>query len=185
MLSEFSMPEYLSDDVIELQARNNMRFDEDLWFEIDKNRLFLREYLLWVDKTNSLEDCHSATEMFTNRWNEGSNYAYSIVLKVTGKAIGSIDIQNIDKDNAKAEIGYWLAEEFNGRGYVSKAVKLIEKQAFMGGINRLAILVQKENLPSTRVAERNNYIYEGTFKQALYKYGVFHDVLVFAKLNKA
>ncbi len=185
MLTSFSMPECLSNDIIELRARNNHTFDEDLWFEIDKNRTFLREYLLWVDKTNSLEDCQSSTEMFIKRWQEGSNYAYSIVLKSTGKAIGSIDIQAVDTDNAKAEIGYWLAEEHNGNRYMSMAVQLLEKEAFSQGMNRLAILVQKENLPSIRVAERNNYIYEGTLKHYLYKYGVFCDIKVFTKLNKA
>ena len=185
MLDKLVMPDSVSDDVIELCARNTHRYDEDLWCETDKNRLFLREYLLWVDRTNSLDDCHLATKMFMEKWQNGEIFAYSVVLKSSGKAIGSIDIHNVNYDNHSAEIGYWLAEEYNGRGYVSRAVQLIENKAFGAGINRLVIAVQKENRPSARVAEHNHYVYEGTLKQALYKYGEFYDEMIFAKLNKA
>jgi hypothetical protein len=67
--------------------------------------------------------------MFIDLWNKGENYAYSIVLNDTNKAIGSIDIHNIDLNNYSAEIGYWLAKDYNGNGYMSEAVKFIEKQA--------------------------------------------------------
>lgn len=119
------------------------------------------------------------------KWQDGEAFAYSVVLKNSGKAIGSIDIHNVNYDNHSAEIGYWLAEEYNGLGYMSRAVKLIENKAFFAGINRLVIAVQKENLPSARVAEHNHYVYEETLKQALYKYGSFYDEMIFAKLNKA
>lgn len=185
MIENFIMPEFLSDSLIELHARNNHDFDDDLWVEIDKNRTFLRQYLLWVDKTNSLEDCRAATDMFAAKWSDRSTFAYSVVLKSTGRAIGSIDIHNIDTDNHKAEIGYWLSEEQNGCGYMTKSVQLIENKSFSLGMNRLVIAVQKENLPSARVAQRNHYIYEGTLKQALYKYGAFYDEDIYAKINKA
>ena len=42
--------------------------------------------------------------MFTNEWKQGKIYAYSVILKSTQKAIGSIDIHNIDNNN-KAEKG--------------------------------------------------------------------------------
>lgn len=185
MLAKLAMPEIISDDVIELHARNNHRYDKDLWLEIDKNRLFLRQYLLWVDKTNSVDDCASVTKMFAERWQNGEAFAYSIVLKSSGKAIGSIDIHKVCYDNFSAEIGYWLAKEHNCHGYMSRAVQLIENKAFSAGLNRLVIAVQKENLPSARVAEHNRYVYEGTLKQALYKYGAFYDERIYAKLNKA
>ncbi len=105
MLENFIMPETLENDVIKLVARNNYQYDEDLWLETDKNRNFLRKFISWVDKTNSLQDCNSATDMFTDKWQKGENYAYSIVLKATGKAIGSIDIHNIDYENYQGEIG--------------------------------------------------------------------------------
>lgn len=183
MFDEIKMLELAADDVIELCARNNHRYDEDLWFEIDKNRQFLREYLLWVDKTLSVKDCATSTNMFEECWLKGDTFAYSIVLKSTGKAIGSVDIHKIDYNNYSAEIGYWLAEQYNGLGYMSRAVQLIEKQAFLCGIHRLVIAVQKGNLPSARVAERNHYIYEGTLKHALYKYGEFYDELIYAKVK--
>ena len=184
MFDDSKMPELIEDDIIELHARINHDFDTDLWFEIDKNRQFLRQYLLWVDKTNSIDDCTSASDMFANLWHNNENYAYSIILKSNSRAIGSIDIHNIDYKNNSADIGYWLAEEYNGQGLVSRAVKLIEKEAFTRGVHRLVIAVQEENVASSRVAERNNYTYEGLLKDALYKYGAYYNEKIFAKINK-
>ncbi|MBR1948830.1 MAG: GNAT family N-acetyltransferase [Alphaproteobacteria bacterium] len=185
MLNKNFMPEIITGSKIKLVARNKHDYDADYWYEIDKNRLFLREYLLWVDSNNSLQDVVAATDLFIDWWNNGKNYAYSIVLTSTGKAIGSIDIHGVDYANHSAEIGYWLAEEHNGKGYMSEALKLIEKASFDNGINRLIIRVEADNIPSCRVAERNNYIFEGTHKQMLLKYDVFKDVNCYAKLKNA
>jgi ribosomal-protein-serine acetyltransferase len=179
------MPTIILGQKIKLVARNIHDYDVDSWLEIDKNRSFLREYLLWVDKTNSLKDVNDTTNMFIDLWNKGENYAYSIVLINTGKAVGSIDIHNINYKNHSAEIGYWLAEEHNGNGYMAEAVKLVEKQAFDGGINRISIQIEKDNKPSCRVAERAGYEFEGTHKQMLLKYGTFRDINCYAKLKNA
>ena len=66
---------------------------------------------------------------------------------------------------------------------MSKAVKMIEKEAFARGMHRLTICVQAGNTPSSRVAERNGYIYEGTMKDALFKYGEYFDEMVYAKIK--
>lgn len=185
MIENFFMPEIIDGVKIKLVARNNHNYDNDYWFEIEKNRLFLRNYLLWVDKTNSFQDCYNATDMFIDLWNKKENYAYSVVLNDTGKAIGSIDIHNIDLNNHSAEIGYWLAEEYNGNGYMSEAVKLIEKQSFISGLNRLVIRSEVDNIASCRVAEKNNYILEGIHKQMLLKYDIFRDIKCFAKIKNS
>ena len=68
---------------------------------------------------------------------------------------------------------------------MSEAVKLIEKHAFDNGINRLVITVEVDNIPSCRVAERNNYKFEGLHKQMLLKYDTFRDIKCYAKLKNA
>ena len=179
------MPKIISDDVIVLKARINHDYDNEYFQQINQNREFLRQYLLWVDKTNSVDDCASASKMFADEWAKEKIFAYSLILKTTNKLVGSIDLHNIDKDNYKAEIGYWLAQQENGKGLISRAVKLIEKAAFELGFHRIELEIQKDNLPSIRVAENNNYKLEGIHKDALYKYGQFYDKLVFAKINNS
>lgn len=185
MLNNFSMPDVLTGKKIKLIARNNHDYDNDHWFEIDRNRNFLRKYLLWVDKTISQQDVVDATNLFIDWWNKGENYAYSIVLNETAKAIGSIDIHNIDLSNYSAEIGYWLAKDYNGNGYMSEAVKLIEKQSFNAGLNRIIIRSEVDNVASCRVAEKNNYVFEGIHKQEIFKYDKFRDIKVYAKLKNS
>ena len=128
MLENFSMPEIISSDRIKLVSRNSHIYDENCWLEVDNNRLFLRRYLPWVDNTNSLQDVIDTTKMFIDWWNKGENFAYFIILNETEKVIGSIDIHSIDYNNYSTEIGYWLSEAYNGKGYMSEAVKLIEDE---------------------------------------------------------
>ena len=88
-------------------------------------------------------------------------------------------------NNTITFIGYWISSAYNGKGFISRAVKIIEKQAFNCGIHRLVITVQKDNTPSSRVAERNNYILEGVLHDALYKYDRYFDAKIYAKINNS
>jgi ribosomal-protein-serine acetyltransferase len=50
------------------------------------------------------------------------NYPYMFV--------GSIGLKNIDLINTKADLGYWIREEYWGRGIATECVRLIINYAF-------------------------------------------------------
>ncbi|PKG39171.1 GNAT family N-acetyltransferase [Psychromonas sp. Urea-02u-13] len=73
------------------------------------------------------------------------------------------------------EVGYRLLEEFWGQGLATEAALALQNYARdKMGRNRLISLIEKENIASVRVAEKNGYklekemLYDGRIKVCIY-----------------
>ncbi|MFP3338955.1 GNAT family protein, partial [Micrococcus sp. SIMBA_131] len=85
----------------------------------------------------------------------------------------------------KASIGYWLAENFQGNGIMTAAVKGIIDQAFHEyGLNRVEIQCGIENKKSRAIPERIGFKQEGVVRDAEYLYGHFHDTILYSRLSR-
>lgn len=182
MLSLFTLPEILYGEKVILRKRDH-NYDEEMWQAIKTNRDFLKTYLSWADKTNSIDDVIIATKHFTLAWASQAKFVYVITDRHSQKLLGSIDLHNIDFENHSAEIGYWLRKEKTGFGYMSEALNLIEHHAFEFHIHRLSICCDSRNRASANVALRNGYTFENTNYQAIYNNSFFYNREIYAKIN--
>lgn len=99
-----------------------------------------------------------------------------------GEAIGGMGIhpQN-DIMRKNAELGYWLAEPFWGRGVISSLIPQIVEIAFNSyDITRLYARPFGTNLASQRVLEKNGFKLEARIEKNIYKNGEFLDELIYA-----
>ena len=55
---------------------------------------------------------------------------YAIVLKETGRAIGSVGVHARQETESEPEIGYWSGVPYWGKGYVPEAVREILRHCF-------------------------------------------------------
>jgi len=79
--------------------------------------------------------------------------------------LGSIGIHDIDREEGRSNIGYYLAPEARGHGVMTRAVRLVSRWAFDNlPVDRLEIPVIAENSASRRVAERAGYTFEGVLR---------------------
>ncbi|WP_422122179.1 GNAT family N-acetyltransferase [Planococcus sp. X10-3] len=86
-------------------------------------------------------------------------------LKETGEFIGSSGLHRIDWEVRKFEIGYWVDNRFEGKGYVTEAVERITRFAFEElGANRVEIKCDPDNVRSRAVAERLDFKLEGILR---------------------
>jgi [ribosomal protein S5]-alanine N-acetyltransferase len=70
--------------------------------------------------------------------------------------VGVIGLKSIDQVNKKANLGYWIGEEYWGKGIATKNVQLIIFYAFSElGLQEIYAYVFPENKPSIRVLEKN------------------------------
>ncbi len=51
-------------------------------------------------------------------------------------------------------------------------------------LHRIEALVGKENIPSLRLMEKNNFIREGVLREHYYVAGKFEDSILFSKLRE-
>jgi len=83
-----------------------------------------------------------------------------------------------------AEIGYWLGEDYWGKGIASKAILLVIDYAFnVLDLKRLYTAVFDYNEASRRVLEKAGFRYEGRAIKSIIKNGEYHDEIKFGLLN--
>jgi ribosomal-protein-alanine N-acetyltransferase len=84
-----------------------------------------------------------------------------------------------------AEVGYWLAEPFWGKGITTMALKAFTKFAFeQFELRRLFAGVFEGNNPSVKVLEKAGYKFEGRYRKAVFKDGKFKDQLIYSFLKE-
>ncbi len=117
--------------------------------------------------------------------NEGINWA--ITLKGDNTLIGFIGHYQIKWECFRSEIGYMLSPEFQGKGIVTEAIKLVVDYGFNDmNMHSLEAVIDPENTASARVLEKNNFIKEAHFKENGFYDGKFIDAVVYSLLeNKA
>ncbi len=100
---------------------------------------------------------------------------------IDGLPIGSLSITiGSDIFCKNAELGYWLAEEYWGKGIMTKAIKAICKLTFEKyDISKIYALPFSYNKGSCKTLERNGFSSEGILKNAVYKNGQFIDCIIY------
>jgi RimJ/RimL family protein N-acetyltransferase len=103
-------------------------------------------------------------------------------IEVNGEVAGGVGLM-LQQDIARhsAEIGYWLGQEFWGRGIMTEAVRCITDWGFTSlNIYRVYALVFEWNPASRRVLEKAGYILEGCLRKAVLKDGQLLDQFAYA-----
>lgn len=111
-------------------------------------------------------------------------FAFAII-NDENKAIGSIDAfrcENIHRQTA--EMGYYLAEEYWGKGIATEAVKQLADHVFnQTDIMRIFAEPFSTNRGSCRVLEKSGFQFEGTLRKNAVKNGEIKDMQMYALIK--
>ena len=100
-----------------------------------------------------------------------------------GTFLGSVEVTLHDWRNGRGEIGYWIAPSARRRRVALRAIAVVSGWGFQTlGLARLEILVEPENEPSLRVAERAGFTREGVLRSYRVMKGRRVDFVVFSLL---
>jgi ribosomal-protein-serine acetyltransferase len=118
----------LTDGEVEVRSVT-LSHGEAVFSLTDKNRAYLRNWLPWVDRTKTVEDTKNAFILDSiEKAKKGTGADFGIYYQ--GILVGVIGYHAIDTLNKKTTLGYWLDESSQGKGIVTKAVKLLINYAF-------------------------------------------------------
>jgi len=128
---------------------------------------------------------HPYTLSNAEHWIRSANSATPVTnfaIVVDGTAVGGIGL--VLKDDVfrrSAEIGYWLGEEYWGRGIVTEAVRAVTDYAFATfDLCRVYAGVFEWNPASMRVLEKAGYEFECRMRKSVIKDGETIDELIYA-----
>ncbi len=99
--------------------------------------------------------------------------------------IGFLYAFSTQPQNAGLTIQFWMDKSKTRHGFMSEALRLIEKEFFFAGIERLTICCPIENTKARNLAIKSGYLLEGTAHHIYWNAfdKTFDDLSVFAKVH--
>ncbi|HKM34473.1 MAG TPA: GNAT family protein [Lachnospiraceae bacterium] len=127
------------------------------------------------DATAFIQEMHSADP----------EKAYAFAITYQERVIGSIGIFRKENIHSRtAEIGYYISEEFWGKGLGTSALKQACKYVF-DNTDMIRIFADPfaRNIASCRILEKSGFLYEGTLYANAFKNGKVEDMIMYALIK--
>ena len=129
-----------------------------------RNRERLARWLPWATPDVDAASERAFISGSLARWSRGESC--ESWLTYDGAIIGAAGLCVIRPDEQWAEIGYWVDAAYEGRGFVTRAVRVLERIAFEDlRCGRVQICCDADNVRSAGVPERLGYTLEGTLRR--------------------
>jgi ribosomal-protein-alanine N-acetyltransferase len=128
---------------------------------------FLRFFPISLKQNSTVED--SKIFILKKRKKQQAKEEYTFILKElpANKIMGLLILKEINWMTKQGELAYCIDHSFEGKGFMTQAVQNISTYAFRKlDLRTLQIIVHKSNFGSIRVAEKCNYIWQRTLKDA-------------------
>lgn len=158
----------------------NEAHSEDVFKLIDKSRVSLALWLPWVPATRTVSDTSTFIKESLKRFAENSGLDLVIVKNNT--AAGIVGVHKIDHQNKVASIGYWLGEEYQGKGFMTKCCGALVKYCFDELLmNYVEIKCATGNLKSQAIPVKLGFEKTTVIKNAEFLNGNYVDHVLFQK----
>lgn len=167
-------------DEIELRLLQEQHAEEVLAL-LDGSRNFLAE---WQPNLADIKTLDNAKDMIRNGLQRfAQNKGFLAGIEYNGQLAGTISCNEIDWVKQSVIMGYWLGEQFQGKGLVTQSCRAIIDYAFnIWKLNRIEINVASGNLKSRAIPERLGFVQEGVLRQRYYVNGRFEDGVIYGLL---
>ncbi len=130
----------------------------------------LQPWMPWADAGYTPED--------SRKWIAGElgDAHRFILLDADGNHLGNCGLNQLNTHNRTANLGYWLHSDHTGRGYATRATRLLARYGTRdAGLMRIEVVMSVANEPSRKVAERAGAHYEGRLRNCMMLDGESHD----------
>jgi ribosomal-protein-serine acetyltransferase len=147
---------------------------------IEANRAYLSRWLPWA-AGQTFEDTLGFIRRTREQLTDNDGLQAAVVCGAS--IVGLIGYHTVDWDNRSTRIGYWLAEEHQGQGTMTEAVRrLVDHALSVWELNRVEIRAAVENHRSRAIPERLGFRGEGTRREAERVGGRYLDSVVYSML---
>ncbi len=118
------------------------------------------------------------------KFESGEAVHFAIVLEPNGDLIGAIGL-NIKREYNRAELGYWIGENYWGRGYATEAAAAVIEYGFLAlKLHKITSSHFFRNPASGKVMRKIGMKKEGFRKEHVIKWNKYEDLVDYAILKK-
>ncbi|WP_341281952.1 GNAT family N-acetyltransferase [Paenibacillus sp. FSL H8-0537] len=115
----------------------------------------------------------------TIRASNGEGFPFAVTRKKDDALIGCMSL-NLSKPDQRGELSYWSGKPYWGHGYATEAAKRVIQFGFEQlELNKIMAAAMAKNPSSSNVMKKIGMKYEGEFKQHIFKWGEFEDLIFF------
>lgn len=127
---------------------------------INRDRSYLQQWLPFVTSTKEEKDTERFIASLNHSDQKKKDAIYSIWYKE--EFAGLVGFKDTDWINKRTEVGYWLAEQMQGKGIITLSVEKLIRYAFRNQkLHRIQIKVAEGNVKSEAVPIRLGFTFEG------------------------
>jgi len=164
---------------LELISRSHA---DELFELIESNREYLKQWLPWLDNNRYFQNTIDFIKISQIQYERNETVQFALMYK--GKVAGVVGFHRIDWLNRSTSIGYWLGEQYQGKGLITKSCSTVLDYSFgRMGLNRIEIRCATENLKSRAIPKRLGFKEEGLIREAEWLYDHFVDHVVYGMLE--
>ena len=121
---------------------------------------YLSQWLAWPQKCNTEDAFRTFVSKSLHDYADGKSLTCAI--EYQGEIVGNISFNAILHERKMVEIGYWLAEPWQGHGIITRACRFLIDYAFTAlDMDKVQIAAAEDNKPSRAVCERLGMTLEG------------------------
>lgn len=139
-------------------------------------------YLLWEPHTSR---AYTAAHIryLQEQYRKGCFFDWALVLKDTGKMIGTCGFTEIYEKKLSAEVGYVLSPRYHRQGLAPEALARVMKYGFETlGLKKLSGRFMEHNEASRKVLTRFGFAPDPKGKEYFYKRGQKEEILTYSLL---
>jgi len=169
------------DDKIELRLPEE-KYASELYNIINTQRTYLGKWLPWVEHTSAEEDSRKFLKD-ARLFNRGGQKLITLIFYKKQLA-GTVGFVYISKEHGYAEMGYWLREDFQGKGIMIKSCQRLIAYCYQHTeVHRIELEAAKDNFKSLAIPQKLGFKHEGIMREGTKLHGKYIDTELFSLLR--
>jgi RimJ/RimL family protein N-acetyltransferase len=154
---------------------------DGLFAAVQESLESIRPWLAWYYSGYSWDDTALWINNVPIAWREDREYSFVILDRANGELLGTIGINQLDRRNRRANLGYFVRTSATNRGIATEATKLLARFGFERlGLKRIEIVAAVGNVASQKVAHKIGATREGIARKRSNVGGKQLDTVMFS-----
>jgi ribosomal-protein-serine acetyltransferase len=155
---------------------------EAIYAEVERGRQYLRRWLPWVDYTHSATDIREFINRVRGQYE--ANQGPQAGVWIEGLFAGSVGCHPISWHNRNCSIGYWIAEQHQGKGIITQCCTTLLNYLFEDlRLHRVVIECGTGNTRSCAIPQRLGFAREGISRDGEWLNDRWIDLVVWSMLE--